>query len=71
MDPSVRQRIEIETTHELLGELNHYQLLKVGPEVGQGDIDPAYRSEAGRLHPDRYTALKDAGLKRSLATPPG
>ncbi len=66
MDPQLRQRIEIETTHELLAELSHYQLLKLGPDVAQGDIDPAYRLEARRLHPDRYGALKDVGLKRKV-----
>jgi curved DNA-binding protein CbpA len=66
MTPQLRQQIEIETTHELLGDLSLYQLLRLGPEVSQGEIDPAYRSEARRLHPDRFTALKDPGLKRKV-----
>ncbi len=66
MDPQLRQRIEIETTHELLSELSHYQLLKLSADVSQGEIDPAYRIEARRLHPDRYNAIKDAGLKRKV-----
>jgi curved DNA-binding protein CbpA len=66
MDPQLRQHIEIETTHELLGDLTHYQLLKLGPDVGQSDIGPAYRLEARRLHPDRFVGLKDALLKRKV-----
>ncbi len=66
MDPQLRQKIEIETTHELLGELNHYQLLGLSPDVEQGKIDPAYRVEARRLHPDRFATINDAGLKRKV-----
>lgn len=66
MNPQLRQSIEIETVHELLGELTHYQLLQVGPDATQGEIDPAYRVEARRLHPDRFTGIKDAVLKRKV-----
>ena len=66
MDPQVRTKIEIEATHELLRELDHYQLLRLGPDVAQGDIDPAYRVEARRLHPDRYVSINDATLKRKV-----
>lgn len=56
MDPRLRPRIEIETIHELLGQLTHYQLLAVKPEVPQVEIDNAFRNESRRLHPDRHAA---------------
>lgn len=56
MDPRLRPRIEIETIHELLPELTHYQMLAVKPEVPQAEIDAAFRNESRRLHPDRHAA---------------
>jgi len=56
MDPRLRPRIEIETIHELLPELDYYQLLGVAPACPQQDIDAAFRGESRRLHPDRHAA---------------
>jgi curved DNA-binding protein CbpA len=56
MDARLRPRIEIETIHELLAELDCYQLLGVAPECAQQDIDAAFRNESRRLHPDRHAA---------------
>ncbi len=55
MDPRLRPRTEIETLHELLPELDCYQLLQVAPDCAQQDVDVAYRNESRRLHPDRHT----------------
>lgn len=56
MDARLRPRIEIETIHELLAELDCYQLLGLAPECAQQDIDAAFRNESRRLHPDRHAA---------------
>lgn len=56
MDPRLRLRFEVETMHELLPQLDYYQLL--GLELGcpQHDVDAAFRNEGRRLHPDRAAA---------------
>ena len=56
MDPRLRARVEIETMHELLALLSHYQLLQLAPGAPQADVDLAYRTESRRLHPDRLAA---------------
>ena len=56
MDARLRTRIEIETMHELLPELDHYQLLGLAPTCAQADVDAGFRAESRRLHPDRHTA---------------
>lgn len=56
MDPRLRSRIEIETIHELLPELDFYRLLGLKQGCAQSDIESAFRAESRRLHPDRHTA---------------
>lgn len=56
MDPRLRARVEIDTIHELLPLLSHYQLLQLTPDAVQADVDAAFRTESRRLHPDRHTA---------------
>ena len=56
MDPRLRSRIEIETMHELLPELDYYQLLGLKSDSPQSEVDGAFRNESRRLHPDRHTA---------------
>jgi curved DNA-binding protein CbpA len=56
MDPRLRARVEIETLHELLPELNCYQLLGLVDDCPQEAVDAAFRNESRRLHPDRHSA---------------
>lgn len=56
MDPRLRLRYEIETLHELLKDLDYYQLLQLKMGCPQADIDAAFRAEGRRLHPDRVAA---------------
>ncbi|MFZ5481344.1 MAG: J domain-containing protein [Myxococcota bacterium] len=63
MDPRLRARVEIETIHELLPELNCYQLLMLAPDCAQNDVDAAFRNESRRLHPDRNSAGADPDFR--------
>jgi curved DNA-binding protein CbpA len=56
MDPRLRSRVEIETIHELLAELDYYKLLGLAPDCAQADVDEGFRAESRRLHPDRHSA---------------
>ena len=64
MEPHLAQSIEIETIAELLPELNYYQILQVDPLAPANVIEKSYRSEARRLHPDRYARNPDEQTKR-------
>lgn len=55
MDPRLRGRVEVETIHQLLPELDCYQLLNVPADCPHAAIDGAFRTEGRRLHPDRTT----------------
>lgn len=68
MDPRLRTRVEIETIHELLPELDYYQLLGVAGECPQNDIDAAFRNETRRLHPDRAAAGATVEFKNQANT---
>ena len=63
MDPRLRMRIEIETLHELVDELNYYRLLQLDCDCAQDEIGPAFRRESRRLHPDRMATFKDATFR--------
>lgn len=63
MDARFRTRIEIETLHELLPELDHYRLLGLSETCAQADVDTAFRAESRRLHPDRVAAGGSADLR--------
>ena len=63
MDPRLRTRVEIETLHEMVDELNYYRLLKLDQQCAQEEIGVAYRRESRRLHPDRTASLRDSALK--------
>jgi curved DNA-binding protein CbpA len=66
MNRRQKQVIEIETLHELLPALNYYQLLGLQEGTDQAEIDPAYRAEARRLHPDRYATVGGPELKAQV-----
>lgn len=63
MDRRLATTIEIETLHELLPELDYYRLLLVEPACKQEAIDPAWRRESRRLHPDRFASFPDAAVR--------
>lgn len=58
MDRRLATQVEIETLHEILPDLDYYRLLQIEPTAGQEAIDPAYRRESRRLHPDRFASFE-------------
>ena len=57
MDARKKLLYEVQAISELLPELSYYQLLQLAPASPQSAIEPAYRAQAKRLHPDNYTAF--------------
>ncbi len=63
MDPMLRTRVEIDTLHGLLDELDYYKILELGQDAPQADVDPAFRTVTRKMHPDRLARLTDEDLK--------
>jgi len=63
MDRLLVARVEIETLHGLLPELDYYKVLRLLPDASQDDIGPAFRAESRRYHPDRFSSAGDATLQ--------
>ena len=63
MDAKARIKIEVETLHQLLPELDYYKILQLDQSCEQHRIDKAHKEESRRLHPDRIASLGDATLK--------
>ncbi len=66
MDRTLVARVEIETLHELLPELDYYRILGLERSAAQESISPAFRAESRRLHPDRYGAIGDEALSAKV-----
>ena len=64
MDADTQTRIEVETLHEILEGLNHYQLLCVDPACPQNMIEASFREESKRLHPDRMSTFPDEEVRQ-------
>ncbi len=58
--------MEVEIVHELLEQLDYYQLLKVERGAGSSDIQAAFFRESRLYHPDRYFGVVEAGFKEKL-----
>ncbi len=67
MDSPVRMRIEVQTLHGILDEVDYYKLLCLDPECPQGEIEGALRKESRVRHPDRVAAIGDEDVS-SMAT---
>lgn len=63
MDAKKRIKVEVETIHKLLPELDYYKVLQLEQSCEQHRIEEAHKGESRRLHPDRIASLDDAGLK--------
>lgn len=57
-------RIELETVHRLIQDLNYYQILKISPIAGESDIREAFHREALLFHPDQYFSNDDKETQR-------
>jgi len=64
LDP--RTRIEIETLHDVLDEVDFYSLLQVNQEADLPRIEEAFAAESKRFHPDRFFGVRDPVFLRKL-----
>ncbi len=66
MDQFLKTRVEIETLHELLPELDYYGILLIEHDTPQNEIDAAFRKQSRMLHPDRFARIGDHRLKSQV-----
>jgi len=59
----IKTRVELETLHELLDELDYYKILLLDRDAPQADVDPSFRAVSRKFHPDRLARLNDEELK--------
>lgn len=57
-------KTELETTHSLVSQLNHYQILKLSPIATEQEIRDAFHREALNFHPDQYFSEEDPEVGR-------
>ncbi len=62
----LRTRIEVETLHEVLDEVDFYSLLQVPKTAGQPEIEKAFAHESRRFHPDAYFGVRDPHFLRKI-----
>lgn len=67
MDRRLATQVEIETLHEILPELDYYRLLQIDVDAPPDAVDPAFRRESRRLHPDRFASFDAATRDRANA----
>jgi curved DNA-binding protein CbpA len=66
MDAFLRTRVEIETLHELLPELDYYRILCIAPDTPQRDVETAFRAVVRALHPDRFARVGDDAFRSKV-----
>ena len=59
MSDNVKTKVMLETLHEIVDELDYYQLLRIEQSCDQADISAAFRKESQTLHPDRSRSIED------------
>jgi curved DNA-binding protein CbpA len=63
MDARARLKVEIDTLHEIIPELDYYGVLLLSRDCDQDEIGDAFRDESRRLHPDRMSVLRDEAVQ--------
>ena len=63
MSEKLKTKVMLETLHEIVDELDYYQLLKLKSDCDQGQISAAFRKESQSLHPDRSATVEDVKEK--------
>ena len=61
-----RTRIEVETLHDVLEEVDFYSLLQVHHDADLNEIEAAFARESRQFHPDRFFGVRDPVFLRKL-----
>jgi len=61
-----RTRIEIETLHDVLDEVDFYALLQLRKDADPAEVESAFAKESRHFHPDRFFGVRDPVFLRKL-----
>ena len=57
MDQTAQKKIEIQTVHDIIDDLNYYEILMLSSESTSSEIAKAYKKFFKQFHPDRNNNL--------------
>jgi curved DNA-binding protein CbpA len=60
--------VDVDLLHDRLDDLGYYEVLGLAPEADFLEVRDAYYARAQELHPDRFVASSDEGLKKRVYT---
>ncbi len=66
MDVELRRRVEVETVHSLLDDLDYYRLLRLKPGAPTVEVERAFQEQSQSFHPDRFFGVRDPKLSRMV-----
>ncbi len=66
MDVELRRRVEVETVHSLLDDLDYYRLLRLKPGAPTVEVERAFAEQSQSFHPDRFFGVRDPKLSRMV-----
>ena len=68
MEVDLRRRVEVETVHSLLDDLDYYRLLRLKPGAPVTEVERAFAEQSQAFHPDRFYGVRDPKLSRMVTT---
>ena len=68
MDVELRRRVEVETVHSLLEDLDYYRLMRLKPGAPTFEVERAFSEQSQAFHPDRFFGVRDPKFSRMVTT---
>lgn len=66
MEVELRRRVEVETLHSLLDDLDYYRLLRLKPGAPVVEVERAFSDQSQTFHPDRFYGVRDPKFSRMV-----
>jgi DnaJ-class molecular chaperone len=62
----LERRVEVETVHGVLEELDYYRLLRLKGGAPIPEVEKAFAEQSQRFHPDRFFGVRDPALMKKI-----
>ena len=62
----LERRMEVETVHSVLEELDYYRLLRLKGGAPIPEVENAFAEQSQRFHPDRFFGVRDPALMKKI-----
>jgi len=66
MEVDLRRRVEVETVHSLLEDMDYYRLLRLKPGAPVMEVERAFSDQSQTFHPDRFYGVRDPKFTRMV-----